>query len=113
MNLRRAALAGLLAGAFDIAAGELFAAVLQWAGVKGTGSPVLAIGSAFVDRTPPWLKDFATNTFGTNDKKVLLAGMAVVLALLSAGIGLLTRPATGGSGCSPSRRSPPSPAWPP
>jgi DMSO/TMAO reductase YedYZ molybdopterin-dependent catalytic subunit len=90
VNLRRAALAGLLAGAFDIAAGELFAAVLQWSGVKGTGSPVLAIGSAFVDRTPPWLKDFATNTFGTNDKKVLLAGMAVVLALLSAGIGILT-----------------------
>jgi DMSO/TMAO reductase YedYZ molybdopterin-dependent catalytic subunit len=90
VNLRRAALAGLLAGAFDIAAGELFASVLQWSGVKGTGSPVLAIGSAFVDRTPPWLKDFATNTFGTNDKHVLLAGMAVVLALLSAGIGILT-----------------------
>jgi DMSO/TMAO reductase YedYZ molybdopterin-dependent catalytic subunit len=90
VNLRRAALAGLLAGAFDIATGELFAAVLQWAGVKGTGSPVLAIGSAFVDRTPPWLKDFATNTFGTADKKVLLAGMAVVLAVLSAGIGVLT-----------------------
>ena len=121
VTLRRAALAGLLAGAFDIAAGELFAAVLQWAGIKGTGSPVLAIGSAFVDRTPPWLKDFATNTFGTADKKVLLAGMAVVLAPpvgrhrdpdrqtaagwgcsrssafgAVAGVAALTRPASGG-----------------
>jgi DMSO/TMAO reductase YedYZ molybdopterin-dependent catalytic subunit len=90
VNLRRAALAGLLAGAFDVASGELFAALLQWAGIKGTGSPVLAIGSAFVDRTPPWLKDFATSTFGTADKTVLLIGIAVVLAVLSAGIGVLT-----------------------
>jgi sulfite oxidase len=90
VNVRRAALAGLLAGAFDVAAGELFAAVLQWAGVKGTGSPVLAIGSAFVDRTPPGLKDFATSTFGTADKTVLLVGIAVVLAVLSAAIGVLT-----------------------
>jgi DMSO/TMAO reductase YedYZ molybdopterin-dependent catalytic subunit len=89
VNVRRAALAGLLAGAFDVAAGELVAAVLQWSGVKGTGSPVLAIGSAFIDRTPPWLKDFATSTFGTADKTVLLLGIAVVLAVLSAAIGVL------------------------
>ncbi len=89
MNVRRAALAGLLAGALDVAVGEIFAAALQWSGTKGTPSPVLAIGSAFVDRTPPWLKDFATSTFGTNDKTVLLAGMALVLAVLAAGIGVL------------------------
>jgi DMSO/TMAO reductase YedYZ molybdopterin-dependent catalytic subunit len=89
VNVRRAALAGLLAGAFDIAVGELVAAGLQWSGTKGTPSPVLAIGAAFVDLTPPWLKDFATNTFGTADKKVLLGGMFVVLAALAAGIGVL------------------------
>jgi DMSO/TMAO reductase YedYZ molybdopterin-dependent catalytic subunit len=89
VNLRRAALAGLLAGAFDVSVGELVAAGLQWSGTKGTPSPVLAIGAAFVDLTPPWLKDFATNTFGTNDKKVLLGGMFVVLALIAAGIGVL------------------------
>jgi DMSO/TMAO reductase YedYZ molybdopterin-dependent catalytic subunit len=81
--------AGLLAGAFDVAAGELLAAVLQWAGATGTGSPVLAVGGAFVDRTPPWLKDFATSTFGTADKTVLLLGIGMVLAVLSAGIGVL------------------------
>jgi DMSO/TMAO reductase YedYZ molybdopterin-dependent catalytic subunit len=89
VNLRRAALAGVLAGAFDIAVGELFAAGLQWSGNKGTPSPVLAIGSAFVDHTPRWLKDFATSTFGTADKTVLLLSMGVVLALLAAGIGVL------------------------
>ena len=89
MNLRRAAVIGLLAGAFDVAAGELCASVLQWAGVKGTGSPLLAVGSAFVDRTPPWLKDFATSTFGTADKAVLLVGIGIVLAVLSAGIGIV------------------------
>jgi DMSO/TMAO reductase YedYZ molybdopterin-dependent catalytic subunit len=89
VNVRRAALAGLLAGAFDIAVGELFAAALQWSGNKGTPSPVLAVGQAFVDRTPPWLKDFATSTFGTHDKTVLLLGMGVVLAVLAAGIGVL------------------------
>ncbi len=89
MNVRRAALAGLLAGAFDIAVGELVAAALQWSGSKGTPSPVLAIGSAFVDRTPRWLKDFATSTFGTHDKTVLLLGMGLILAALSAAIGVL------------------------
>jgi DMSO/TMAO reductase YedYZ molybdopterin-dependent catalytic subunit len=89
VTVRRAALVGLLAGAADVAAGELFAAILQWAGVKGTGSPVLAVGSAFVDQTPPWLKDFATSTFGTADKQVLLLGIGVVLAFVSAGIGVL------------------------
>ncbi len=89
MNLRRAALVGLLAGALDVAVGELFAAALQWSGTKGTPSPVLAIGSAFVDLTPPWLKDFATSTFGTDDKTVLLTGMGLVLALLAMGIGVL------------------------
>jgi DMSO/TMAO reductase YedYZ molybdopterin-dependent catalytic subunit len=89
VNLRRAALAGLLAGAFDVAVGELFASGLQWSGTKGTPSPVLAIGGTFVDHTPRWLKDFATSTFGTADKTVLLSGMALVLALLSAAVGVL------------------------
>jgi DMSO/TMAO reductase YedYZ molybdopterin-dependent catalytic subunit len=89
VNLRRAALVGLLAGALDVAVGEIFAAALQWSGTKGTPSPVLAIGSAFVDLTPPWLKDFATSTFGTNDKGVLLTGMGAVLVLLAMAIGVL------------------------
>ena len=55
----------------------LLAALMAGTGLAGgTPSPVFAVGGAFVDRTPPWLKDFATTTFGTNDKTVLIAGMA-------------------------------------
>nr|WP_233149861.1 molybdopterin-dependent oxidoreductase [Kineosporia sp. A_224] len=54
-------------------------------------APLVAVGDAFVDRTPPWLKDFAVATFGTNDKAVLLGGAAVVLLGLGALAGLLAR----------------------
>ena len=58
----------------------------------GSGTaPLVAVGDAFVDRTPPWLKDFAVQTFGTNDKAVLLGGATVVLLALGAGAGLLAR----------------------
>ncbi|RNI21425.1 oxidoreductase [Flexivirga caeni] len=61
---------------------------LGWS--SGTPSPVLAVGGAFIDRTPPWLKTFAVDNFGTHDKQVLLTGIGVVLVLLSLLIGLLS-----------------------
>jgi len=81
---------GVAAGAVTIGVAELLAGVLSrggWAG--GTPSPVLAVGGAFIDRTPPWLKDFAVNVFGTHDKQVLLTGITVVLVLLSLLVGAL------------------------
>jgi DMSO/TMAO reductase YedYZ molybdopterin-dependent catalytic subunit len=54
-------------------------------------APLVAVGDAFVDRVPPWLKNFAVNTFGTNDKPVLLAGAGAVLLALGALAGLLAR----------------------
>jgi len=54
-------------------------------------APLVAVGDAFVDRVPPWLKDFAVNTFGTNDKPVLLAGAGALLLGLGALAGLLAR----------------------
>ena len=87
-----AVLAGIAAGAVTIGVAELLAGLMErfgWSG--GIPSPVIAVGEAFIDRTPPWLKDFAVNNFGTNDKKVLLAGIGVVLFLLSCLIGLLLR----------------------
>ena len=54
-------------------------------------APLVAVGDAFVDRTPQWLKDFAVATFGTNDKTVLLTGATLVLLGLGAGAGLLAR----------------------
>ncbi|HEX8496893.1 MAG TPA: hypothetical protein VF661_06835, partial [Actinomycetales bacterium] len=85
-----AAVVGLLAAAVTIGVAELGATLLELSGrAGGTPSPVVAVGEAFIDRTPPWLKDFAVAAFGTNDKLVLLLGIGVVLALAAAGAGVL------------------------
>jgi hypothetical protein len=52
------------------------------------GSPVAAVGGLAIDNTPPPVKNFAIATFGSNDKKALVLGMLVVLAVLAAGIGV-------------------------
>ena len=86
------ALAGVLAGGLTIGVAELLAAVLVRSGrAGGTPSPVVAVGGAFIDRTPAWLKDFAISAFGTSDKLVLLAGIAVVLVAAAAVAGVLAR----------------------
>jgi DMSO/TMAO reductase YedYZ molybdopterin-dependent catalytic subunit len=84
-RLAAGALAGLLAAAASLAVGHLVAAGLQPA-----ASPLLAVGSTFIDLTPEWLKSFAITTFGESDKAALLVGIVVVLALAAAGIGLLS-----------------------
>ncbi|MEJ5869294.1 molybdopterin-dependent oxidoreductase [Pseudokineococcus sp. 5B2Z-1] len=81
-----AALAGLLAAALTLGVAEVVAAV-----VAPSAAPVLAVGDAFVDLTPGWLKDFAISTFGTNDKLALLVGIGLVLAVLAALAGVLGR----------------------
>jgi len=52
------------------------------------GSPVAAVGSLAIDNTPAPIKNFAIATFGSNDKKALVIGMLIVLAVLAAGIGV-------------------------
>jgi DMSO/TMAO reductase YedYZ molybdopterin-dependent catalytic subunit len=75
-------LAGLLAGAVAVGVGQLVAGV-----VAPASSPVVAVGEASIDSTPPPVKNFAINSFGSNDKTVLVAGILVVLALFAALIG--------------------------
>ena len=79
-----AAMSGVLAAASAISVGQLVAAI-----VAPAASPLLAVGSAFIDLTPEWLKSFAIRTFGQNDKVVLLGGIVGVLAVAAIGIGLL------------------------
>ena len=79
-----AGLSGVLAAALTLAVGHLVAAVLDPA-----TSPFVALGGAVVDRTPRWLKEFAAETFGTADKLVLFAVMALVAAALAFGVGVL------------------------
>lgn len=87
-----AALSGLAAGAVTLGVAELLAGLLtRLTTVEGTPSPLLAVANAFVDLTPPWLKDFAVDTFGTADKTALFVGMGLVLLAACAAIGLLAR----------------------
>ncbi|WP_435158393.1 molybdopterin-dependent oxidoreductase [Amycolatopsis sacchari] len=77
---------GVLSLAAALGAGHLVAAFV------GRGaSPYLAVGNAAIDLTPSWLKDFAVSSFGTHDKTVLLAGMAVVMVALAVVAGLISR----------------------
>ena len=81
-----------LAGA---ASGILAAAVAMGIGQVAAGltvpqsSPVIAVGQAAIDLTPPPVKDFAISAFGVDDKNVLLGGILVVLALCAAAMGML------------------------
>jgi DMSO/TMAO reductase YedYZ molybdopterin-dependent catalytic subunit len=80
----RGAVAGLLAAGTALGVGQLVA------GFTGAnGSPVVAVGQLQIDFTPPWLKNFAINEFGSDDKLVLVSGILVVLAIFAAVIGAL------------------------
>jgi DMSO/TMAO reductase YedYZ molybdopterin-dependent catalytic subunit len=80
------ALAGLAAGVAALGAAEVVAGVVQ-----PSSAPLVAVGDAFVDVVPPWLKQFAIAAFGTHDKQVLLAGAALVVAALAATAGVVAR----------------------
>jgi DMSO/TMAO reductase YedYZ molybdopterin-dependent catalytic subunit len=79
------ALIGLVSAALAISVAHLLAAFIDEA-----ASPLTAVGSAAIDLSPPFVKEFAIRTFGVHDKLALLTGMAVVLALFAAGIGVLS-----------------------
>ncbi|MBE1465173.1 DMSO/TMAO reductase YedYZ molybdopterin-dependent catalytic subunit [Kibdelosporangium phytohabitans] len=86
LRVHKAILVGLLAVLAALAAGHLVAGVLN-----PNASPFYAVGNTAIDLTPAPLKDFAVRNFGTNDKLVLLGGMAVVLVLFGAAAGLVSR----------------------
>src|ERR1700758_4151586 len=78
------AISGVLAAGTALGVGQLVA------GFTGAnGSPVVAVGQLQIDFTPPWLKNFAINEFGSDDKLVLVSGILVVLAIFAAVIGAL------------------------
>ena len=84
------ALDGVVAGLLTVGLATLAASLLTAVGQSsGQPAPIAAVSGAFIDRTPPWLKDFAVTTFGTNDKRALLVGTVLVLALACAAIGVL------------------------
>jgi DMSO/TMAO reductase YedYZ molybdopterin-dependent catalytic subunit len=78
-----AALVGVLSVGAALAAGQLVAGL-----VSPASSPYLAVGDTVVRLSPHWLTEFAKAAFGTADKPVLLAGMAVVIAVVAALAGI-------------------------
>ena len=79
-----AALAGVVAAAVVLSLAELTGAFFT-----ARAAPVLALGSTFIDFTPPWMKDFAITTFGTNDKNALFVGMGLTILLLACLLGVV------------------------
>jgi DMSO/TMAO reductase YedYZ molybdopterin-dependent catalytic subunit len=74
---------GLITAAVALGVGQLIA------GITGPqGSPVVAVGGAAIDLTPPPLKNFAISAFGSNDKAALVTGILVLLAVFAAAIGV-------------------------
>ena len=76
------ALAGVAAGSAAIGASELVAGA-----ARRVPSLVGAVGDALVDWLPPRVVQFGIETFGTNDKAVLVAGILVVCAVAAAVLG--------------------------
>lgn len=72
---------GAVTGVVAMALG-LVTAELLTAGLDGD-SPVVEVGDRVVDLVPKPLRDWAISTFGTNDKAVLLAGVAAVLIAIA------------------------------
>ncbi|MCP9276526.1 molybdopterin-dependent oxidoreductase [Mycolicibacterium sp. CAU 1645] len=81
-SLARAA-SGLLAAGVTLGVGVLVAAV-----VASAASPWMAVGGAVVDHSPFAVREWAIDTFGTNDKLALFVGMGLIIALLAAVAGL-------------------------
>lgn len=76
-----AALAGLVAGAVAVTIGMLVAGIIE------VVSPIDAVGSEFIDHVPPWLKRWAIDNFGTNDKLALRVGIFTVIGLIAVVLG--------------------------
>ena len=77
---------GFLAAAVAIGVSTLAAGFL-----RAPASPISAMGTVFIDRTPAALKNVALQHFGTNGRTVLLLGMYAAIAGIAVGIGVLAR----------------------
>ena len=78
------ALCGLLAAALAMGIAQLIAGISVPA-----ASPVIDVGSVAINHTPLPVKVWATSTFGTNDKTVLLTGVFVIVFLYAMLVGAL------------------------
>ena len=79
------AVSGIVAAIVALGTAELIAGLRQqWR------SPVIDVGDRVIDNVPPFVKDFAIDTFGTNDKPALLIGIGATLLIYAAILGALS-----------------------
>jgi DMSO/TMAO reductase YedYZ molybdopterin-dependent catalytic subunit len=78
------ALVGVAAAGVALGIAELVAAL-----TGPNSAPIIAVGGVVVDNVPLSVKQFATSTFGTQDKNALIVGTFVLLAIIAAVIGAL------------------------
>ncbi len=78
------ALAGLVAALVAVGVGHGLAAF-----VDPAASPLLAVGGTVINLTPTSVKTAAVSALGTNDKPVLITGVAVILAVFAVVLGLI------------------------
>ena len=81
-----AVVTGLLAVAAALGLSHLVAGL-----VDPPSSPFLAVGNAAIDRTPKPVRDFGIETFGSNDKPVLLLGVGIAMVILGVVAGVISR----------------------
>ena len=84
-RVARGTLAGLAAAATGLAVAEVVATTS-----KTFQSPVLDVADRVVDGVPQSVKRLAIRWFGTNDKIALLVGIASILAVYAAIVGIVT-----------------------
>jgi DMSO/TMAO reductase YedYZ molybdopterin-dependent catalytic subunit len=85
LRIQAAASGGLAAGV-GLGVSELFAGL-----IAPVPSLVEGIGNWVIDNVPPAVKDWAIAVFGSNDKLVLLVGIAVVAILIGSFVGVFAR----------------------
>jgi DMSO/TMAO reductase YedYZ molybdopterin-dependent catalytic subunit len=78
------AIAGLITAAVAMGVAQLIAGL-----TRPQASPVVAVGQSVIGGTPLPVKDWATSTFGTNDKAFLVGGVLVLLFAFAAVIGIV------------------------
>jgi DMSO/TMAO reductase YedYZ molybdopterin-dependent catalytic subunit len=82
----RGAITGFIAAGAGLAVGELASVFTGEA-----ASPAVAVGQWAISHTPTSLEQFAIRNFGNHDKRALLIGVYVGLALFSTAVGILAR----------------------
>ncbi|MFI6169976.1 molybdopterin-dependent oxidoreductase [Nocardia sp. NPDC051052] len=85
-DLRSRVAAGIVSAAVTLGVAELLAAFFG-----PDSAPLNALGATVVDHTPDGVREWAITTFGTSDKTVLYACMAVVAVLVAGLAGALER----------------------